>query len=117
MRQPPKTPSSARALAALGERLRLARLRRDYSAETVATRAGISRVTLYRAERGLPSIAIGTLLGILQVLGLDRDLDTIAADDRIGRRLQDLGLPDRRRASKRAAAPPDGAAGPAGSGD
>ena len=104
-KQPPLVQAATARLADLGDRMRLARLRRNFSAQTVAARARISRVTLYRAEQGLPSVAIGTIYRILQVLGLERDLDAVAADDRVGRRLQDLGLPDRRRASRRPAAP------------
>ena len=45
---PSLLPRLARLLEQLGDRLKLARLRRKYSAETVAQRAGISRKTLYR---------------------------------------------------------------------
>jgi hypothetical protein len=55
---------------------------------------------LFRAEQGHPAIALGTLLRILQVLGLEQDLTRVASDDIVGRRLQDLGLPSRVRASK-----------------
>jgi transcriptional regulator with XRE-family HTH domain len=94
-------PSSQARLAALGGRLRLARLRRRFSAATVAARAGISRVTLHRAEHGSPAVSLGTLLRILEVLMLERDLDQLAHDDELGRKLQDLELPIRRRAPKK----------------
>lgn len=52
--------SSERALLKqLGERLRAARLRRKFSAETVAERAGISRMTLHRMEKGDPAVTLG----------------------------------------------------------
>lgn len=79
-------------LTALGERLRLARLRRSLTSMAVAQRAGISRTTLYKAERGDPNISLGTCLRILATMGLDKDIDTLAADDQVGRRLQDLAL-------------------------
>ena len=44
---PPLLPRLARLLERVGGNLKLARLRRKYSAETVAQRAGISRKTLY----------------------------------------------------------------------
>ena len=47
-------PSDQRRLKDLGERFRLARLRRKFSMEMVATRAGISRTSLYKVERGDP---------------------------------------------------------------
>ena len=84
-------------LTGLGERLRLARLRRKLSAEIVAERAGISRVTLHRAEKGIPAVTLGTYLKILSVLRLENDLDQIAKDDQLGRRLQDLELPPARK--------------------
>ena len=50
-------PPSTRQLASLGERLRRARLRRRYSAESVAKRAGVARATLYRVEEGIRCLA------------------------------------------------------------
>ena len=101
--QPPLFPATAKLLADFGERIRLARLRRDFSMETVAARAQISRITLSRAERGDPAVAFGTYLRILQVLRLEQDVALLAKDDAVGRKLQDLKLPERRRASKRPA--------------
>ncbi|MBI5547588.1 MAG: helix-turn-helix domain-containing protein [Deltaproteobacteria bacterium] len=87
----------------LGERLRLARLRRSYSASTVAVRAGITRVTLARIERGDPGTSLGAYAAVLRVLGLQGSLDAVAGDDPVGRKLQDLQLPVRRRAPRRKA--------------
>ena len=47
-------------------------------------------------EKGDPNIALGTYARALRVLGLDRDLDEVARDDELGRKLQDLRLPQRR---------------------
>ncbi len=85
-------PQEQRLLSALGERIRLARLRRKLSANTVALRAGISRTTLYNAECGDARLTMGSYLRILVALGLERDLDTLAGDDKVGRKLQDLAL-------------------------
>jgi len=90
-------PKQAQRLTALGERLRLARLRRQMSVETMSERADISRMTLYRAEEGHPAVSLGTYLRILSALKLDADLDLLARDDVLGRTLQDLTLPPRRR--------------------
>jgi transcriptional regulator with XRE-family HTH domain len=90
-------PAEQKRLAALGERLRLARLRRRFSMATVAARANISRTTLQRAEQGSAAVTMGTYARILLVLNLAEDLDQVASDDRLGRRLQDLGLPTPRR--------------------
>ena len=94
--QPSFAPERA-LLTGLGERLRLARLRRKLSAEIVAERAGISRVTLHRAEKGDPAVTLGTYSKILGVLRLENDLGLIAKDDELGRRLQDLELPQTRK--------------------
>jgi transcriptional regulator with XRE-family HTH domain len=97
-------PSSARALLALGKRLKDARLRRHFSAETVAARAGITRQTLAKIESGAASVTMGNYFQVLVVLGLDKDMNTVARDDVLGRRLQDEELPQRRRAPRRTAA-------------
>jgi transcriptional regulator with XRE-family HTH domain len=81
---------------ALGDRLRKARLRRKLTGVLFAERMGVSRDTLHRLESGDPGVALGTYLRALRVLGLDADLDLIARDDALGRRLQDERLPQRR---------------------
>jgi transcriptional regulator with XRE-family HTH domain len=80
-------------LAALGGRLRLARKRRRLSAVQAAERMGVARDTLYRLERGDGAVSVGVLLRALRVLGLDADIDRLAADDVLGRKLQDMALP------------------------
>jgi transcriptional regulator with XRE-family HTH domain len=79
-------------LASLGERLRLARRRRKITAVLFAERMGVSRETLRRLEKGDPTIAIGTCLRALRVLGLDKDIDIVARDDKLGHKLQDIAL-------------------------
>jgi len=93
---PSLLPRLRRALAALGENLRNARLRRAYTTEVVAQRAGITRKTLSRVERGDASVSLGVYARVLQALGLDDDLTKLAADDVLGRRLQDAQLRPRR---------------------
>ncbi len=99
--QPPLFASERALLTEFGERLRAARLRRKFSVDTVAARAGMSRMTLFRAEKGEASVSLGTYLRILEVLGLDKDIALLANDDALGRRLQDLALPSRRESSRR----------------
>lgn len=88
----PLLPAERRRIEALGSRLRLARLRRRLGTELFAERVGISRETLRRLEQGDSTIAMGTFLRALRVLGLDADIDVLARDDVLGRKLQDLGL-------------------------
>jgi transcriptional regulator with XRE-family HTH domain len=89
---PAPFPVQRRQLAALGERLRLARKRRRISAVLMAERVGVSRDTLNRVEKGDAAVSLGTYLRVLRVLGLDSDLDLLARDDVLGRKLQDMEL-------------------------
>ncbi|MDP2369145.1 helix-turn-helix transcriptional regulator [Rhodoferax sp.] len=92
-RKPPTVfPQEQRLLSALGERLKLARLRRKLSNAVVALRAGISRTSLYKVEAGDPGATLGTYLRVLAVLGLEGDINALGADDKVGRKLQDLAL-------------------------
>ena len=68
-------PQTQEILNQMGEQIRLARLRRHLSAELVAERAGISRMTLSNIEKGSPSVAIGSYAAVLHALnGMDKDL-------------------------------------------
>ncbi len=97
-RKPPIIfPQEQRLLSTLGERLRLARLRRKLSNAAVAQRAGISRTTLYKVEAGDAGATLGSYIRVLAVLGLENDLQALAADDKVGRKLQDLALSPARR--------------------
>ena len=100
---PTLLPRLARLLVQVGGNLKLARLRRKYSAATVAQRAGISRKTLYRVEQGDPAVALGTYARVLQVLRLEQDLAVIGSDDELGRKLLDAGLITKQRAPRRVA--------------
>ena len=75
-------------LAALGQRLRLARQRRHITAKELAEQVGITRVTLRRVERGEPAVMMGTYLKVMMALGLANDLQLLAADDHQGLRRQ-----------------------------
>jgi transcriptional regulator with XRE-family HTH domain len=105
-------PQEQRLLSQLGERLKLARLRRKLSAVVVAQRSGISRTSLYKVETGHSGATLGTYLRVLAVLGLEGDINALAADDRVGRKLQDLALerapslPSRRRTSGKTGSEP-----------
>jgi DNA-binding XRE family transcriptional regulator len=85
-------PQEQRLLSELGERIRLARKRRKLSNAVVAQRAGISRTTVYKVEAGDPGATLGAYVRVLAALGLDRDFNQLAADDKVGRKLQDLAL-------------------------
>jgi transcriptional regulator with XRE-family HTH domain len=94
-------PKGKKLLKALGENIKLARLRRKLSGEQVAERAGLSRGTLWQIEKGTPSVAMGAYFQVLFVLGLENDFLKLAGDDELGRKLQDAGLVTKERAPKK----------------
>ena len=94
-------PKETRILKQLGEHLKLARLRRKYSSEMVAERARISRTTLWNIEKGNSASSISTLLQVLSVYGLEKDLLKVAEDDILGRKIQDAKLTVGKRVPKK----------------
>lgn len=96
-------PATENILKTLGEQIKLARLRRNLTAELVAERAGVSRSSLWKVESGNPAVAMGIYAAVLHALNnMDKDLLLIAKDDEMGRKLQDLELITRKRATRRA---------------
>ena len=94
-------PRLTKILEELGENIKLARLRRKLRAEQIAERAGISRSTLWQIEKGLPNVSMGYYAQVLFVLGLEKNLSSIAADDVLGRKLQDAEILVKKRATKK----------------
>lgn len=93
--RPKKTillPSTTRVLSELGENIKLARKRRNLTLIQVAERAGIARSTLGLIEKGAPGVSMSAYLQVLFVFGLEKDLLNVAANDPLGRKLQDAGL-------------------------
>lgn len=85
-------PKFQKILEKLGENIKLARKRRKLTMIQVSERAGIDRVTLYHIEKGNSSVSLGAYFNVLRVLGLHEDFLKLAADDDLGRKLQDLEL-------------------------
>ncbi len=94
-------PKEKRILSRLGENLKLARLRRKFSAEMVSERARISRTTLWNIETGKSTTSIATLLQVLSVYGLEKDLVKVGEDDILGRKIQDAKLSIGKRVSNK----------------
>ena len=94
-------PRLTKILEGLGEDIKLARLRRKYSMEQVSERAGIARSTLWQIEKGRPNVSMGYYAQVLFVLGLEKNLSAIAADDVLGRKLQDAEILVKKRAPKK----------------
>jgi len=85
-------PSATRVLSELGENIKLARKRRGLTLAQVGERASIARSTLGLIEKGAPGVSMSAYLQVLFVLGLEKDLLNVAANDPLGRKLQDAGL-------------------------
>ena len=89
----PLLPITDELLRQFGDRLRLARLRRRLSAKQVAERAGMAPMTLRSLERGGSGVTMGAYLAVMQVLGIEKDLELLGKTDPVGRELQDAQLP------------------------
>jgi transcriptional regulator with XRE-family HTH domain len=75
-------PMQASLLAAqLGQRIRVARIRRGWSVADLAGKAGINRNTLTSLELGKPGTSVGVCFTVLWALGLDKSLDAVADPD------------------------------------
>ncbi len=93
-------PKNKKLLKAVGENIKLARLRRKLTMDQVSERAGISRPTLSSLEKGSASISLGIILQVLLVLGLEKDILLLAHDDVLGRKIQDANLTVKERGPK-----------------
>lgn len=96
-RKPNLLPSAEDTLKELGTNIKLARKRRRLTEEQVAERAGIARSTLQLIEKGEPGVAIAFYVQVLFVLGLNKDFLQVAANDPLGRKLQDAQLLNKRK--------------------
>lgn len=87
--------SAGKALAKLGEDIRVARKKRRLSTVSLAERAFISRSTLYRLENGDPAVSIGIYATVLSILGFAERLGDVAdrRDDALGLDLEEDRLP------------------------
>ncbi|NKB55070.1 MAG: hypothetical protein GKS00_01930 [Alphaproteobacteria bacterium] len=101
-------PRAARqALVKLGGDIAVARKKRRISTVSMAERAFISRGTLYKVEKGNPSVSMGIYATVLSILGLieglgqaaDRRTDSLGLDieeDRLPKKVQ----PRRRKSAR-----------------
>jgi len=72
---------AAERVTQLGQRIRVARIRRGWSIVDLASKAGINRNTLTALELGKPGTAVGVCCTVLWALGLDKSLDAVADPD------------------------------------
>ena len=85
------------ALRKLGRDLAIARRKRRISTADMASRLFVSRDTLWRLERGDPSVALGTFATAAFVLQFHTQLANLAApeQDDLGLSLDENRLPQR----------------------
>lgn len=72
---------AAEQVIQLGQRIRIARIRRGWSVADLASKAGINRNTLTALELGRPGTAIGVCITVVWALGLDKSVDVVADPD------------------------------------
>ena len=88
-------------LTKMGEQIRLARLRRDLGVNYICEKATITRATLWKVEKGDPSVALGIYAGVLHAIdNMDQDLLNVAKDEIVAQTLEELNIDVRKRASK-----------------
>lgn len=86
-----------KALRKLGKDISDARRRRRIAVKLMSERAGFSRVTLSKIEKGDPSVSMGSYASALFVLGMSDRLAQVAdaSHDIVGRELENESLPQR----------------------
>ena len=85
-------PKDLRYLEEMGVNIQLARKRRKLTQLQMCERTGLDPKTVRKIEKGEPSVSIGHYISVLAVLGLSGDVVKVAADDQLGRKLQDIAL-------------------------
>ena len=86
-----------KVLRKMGQDINDARRRRRITIELMAERAGLSRATIGKIEKGDPTASMGGYASVLFILGMANSLGDLvdSAHDLIGRRLEDEKLPQR----------------------
>ena len=85
-------PKAQKALKTMGENLRLARRRRKITSKMMAERANMSLMTLRSLERGEAQVSMANYMAVVACLGFQDDIAQVAANDILGRDLQDAAL-------------------------
>lgn len=91
-----------KALRKIGQDISEARRRRRIATKLMAQRAGISRATLAKIEKGDPTTSMGNYASVLFVLGMvSRISDLVDSNhDLVGRQIDEENLPKRIRPRK-----------------
>ena len=72
-------PATLAKIEELGRRIKLARKRRGLTLHAMANLMLVSVGSLQRLEAGIPGTSLGTLATALLTLGLENDMDSVAA--------------------------------------
>ena len=74
------------SLTALGQRLKEARLKRNWTQALAAQKAGLSESSIKKVEAGATTISVSAYLSVLDIYGQSRGLDAVlpAGSDTIG---------------------------------
>lgn len=94
------------SLSGLGERLKEARLLRNWTQAEVASKAGLSESSIRKVEAGSPHITVGAYLALLDVFGLPTAFDRViaAGDDTLGEALGRNAMRKRARSTRESGA-------------
>lgn len=97
-----KSLSVERSIADLGRDLRRARIRRRFTVDDMAARAGVNRKTVMKLEKGDASVSLQALGSVMLILGEEHRLGEMldAGKDDTGLLLDDARLPERVRSKK-----------------
>ena len=90
------------SLSALGGRLKEARLRRNWTQEQTASKAGLSESSVKKVESGSQRITVGAYLSLLDIFGMPNAFDSVMArgEDTLGEALGRSTLRQRARQPK-----------------
>ena len=78
----------------------LERKRSHLSMQDIADRATVTRLTVSKVEHGDPTVFMGICARVLFALNLENDITLLAADDALGRQLQDADMLERQEAAE-----------------
>lgn len=104
MKNPVNLPIPAlKALRKLGQDINDARRRRRITLGLMAERAGLSKATISKVEKGDPTASMGAYAAVLFVLGFTDRINELAdaSHDLTGRQLEEEKLPQRVRLPKK----------------
>ena len=85
-------PKQRKALTTFGEDLLLAAKRRGLTKQLICDRTGFDNKTVSKVFTGNPSVAIGTYIKVMAVLGMEENFAKLTAHDEVGIKLQNIKL-------------------------